>query len=109
MRRRLLTESCIEKQRREREHHLAEDVVLTMPGCRISHAHGLLTRETGPERKGPLAQIRSAIDAVQRCQIEIRCRGRDVQKVLRELLALLEAPEQSECAQRVERVAQPAI
>ena len=58
-------EALVEKHRRERQDHFAEDVVLNVPCRRITDADGTVASVTRPAVDDPLVEIRGAVHAIQ--------------------------------------------
>ena len=102
-------EAVVDKDRREREHHLAKDVVLQMGRGTVADPHGAFAVVAGPMGQQHFLEVGAAVDAIERLQIEVFGRRRDRQQELKEVLALLEVAEQSKGIDRVIRVAQPAV
>jgi hypothetical protein len=108
-RRTFRSKTFIKKDGREREHHLAENVVLDVPGGAVADPHRTVAAKARPFRQDVLVEIRTTVDAIERRQIQLRVRPRDVEQKANEVLALVELPEQPKSAEHVGRVSQPTI
>ena len=80
-----------------------------MRRCSIANAHGSVSFKARPGAQDALVRECPAIDAVQRCWVQIRRAGGDIEQELNELLALLEVTEQAKGTDRVVRIPQPAV
>ena len=106
----LCLEAVVEEHGRERQHHLAEDVVLLVDGGAVADAHRAVAVDSRASwRRMCSSRSRVAVDAVERGQREVGRAAGDVEQVVHELLALLEVAEQAERVEHVVGVAQPAV
>ena len=102
-------EPVVEEDGAERQHHLAEHVVLPLRGGRVADPDRALASEARPVVQDALLEVEVRVDPVERGQVQVRARAGHVDQVVDELLALLEVPQQPEGRQGVVGVAQPAV